>query len=659
MSNRNPTSDATLTHNRNNIFVAGVLLLLAAYIFLKRITLSEGALAFSDWLAMLTAIQQSCSLKLSGAWTPPVQCLNTFLGDFVFPNPIIYLLVIMGLKIAMLYALYRVFVNLTPGHYKRMHRSTLALMIIVFLVIGGGGRFLIGGTELILNSSIYSGMWAHLLVLISLASFVKGRLATAGAVIALAVFIHPANVFNVFVILLIVLFVQLLRPDRIFQPSRILLFCLFGTTALALQYIAAFGIPSLDVFTVFSFSADGPPISNTGLKTQQAVLSNSDWYAYVLSQDPDDLSLIWLLSSKIGAFYLSFFLVGIFLASQVEGSYQPTVLLGRLPIVLILASALYLLCCALIEYFQFPTFVFAKLIVVQPRRVFFLPVFFLSYYFVRYILEFFWLTGKPALRYLIIVLSAYSWFFAGLLLNTYGNHISAEVVIMVYLSGLLVINSYYWAQHRQTLAFLTTLPAHSTFFVGAAVVAIALKTSPFVSVQTFASIDSMFLDKGPRSFNEYLAVSAQLTGDESFQDFQGLVNWMRFNTPSDARFVSAGFSEGQITQLSYLTERQNLTLNVYRYRGGLHFLKKNFDAKIGYFEALLGIPWQEMSATNGVLDRLQDLVENMDEDHFRNITSQSDGKHFDYFITQFSLDLEFPIAYRGGNIVAYKITHPH
>ena len=84
MSNRNPALDTTLTHSRNNIFVAGVLLLLAAYIFLKRITLSGGALTAGDWLAMITAPQQNCSLKLSGAWTPPVQCLNTFLGDFVF-----------------------------------------------------------------------------------------------------------------------------------------------------------------------------------------------------------------------------------------------------------------------------------------------------------------------------------------------------------------------------------------------------------------------------------------------------------------------------------------------------------------------------------------------------------------------------------------------
>jgi hypothetical protein len=88
-------------------------------------------------------------------------------------------------------------------------------------------------------------------------------------------------------------------------------------------------------------------------------------------------------------------------------------------------------------------------------------------------------------------------------------------------------------------------------------------------------------------------------------------------------------------------------------------LKEDFDARIGYFEALLGIPWQEMGATSGQLNGLQELVESMDEEHFRNITSQGDGKRFDYFITRFSLNLEFPIAYRGGNIVAYKITHPH
>ena len=220
-------------------------------------------------------------------------------------------------------------------------------------------------------------------------------------------------------------------------------------------------------------------------------------------------------------------------------------------------------------------------------------------------------------------------------------------------------SGYYWARHSQALAVFTKLPNVPVLLIAASVVVVLLKTSPFVSAQTLANIDSMFLEKGTRTFNEYLAVSAHLSGDESFQDYQGLVNWMRLDTPPDSQFVSAGFSETEITQLPYLTKRSTLTLNVYRYRGGLHFLKENFDSRIGYFEALLGIPWQEMTATNGVLDGLQNLVENMDEDHFRDITSHGDGKHFDYFITRFSLDLEFPIAHQEGNIVAYEITHPH
>ncbi len=111
------------------------------------------------------------------------------------------------------------------------------------------------------------------------------------------------------------------------------------------------------------------------------------------------------------------------------------------------------------------------------------------------------------------------------------------------------------------MKFLTKLLIKPTFVVGAAVVAIALKTSPFVTAQTFAAIDNMFLEKGPRSFDEYLAVSAHLSGDESFQDFQGLVNWMRLDTPPDAQFVSAGFSETQITRVTISYRADTLLLS--------------------------------------------------------------------------------------------------
>ena len=63
-----------------------------------------------------------------------------------------------------------------------------------------------------------------------------------------------------------------------------------------------------------------------------------------------------------------------------------------------------------------------------------------------------------------------------------------------------------------------------------------------------------------------------------------------------------------------------------------------------------------MSATAGQLDNLQNIVQNMDEDQFRNMTSKGGEKRFDYVITKFPLDLEFPIAFEAGSTFVYRIT---
>jgi hypothetical protein len=643
-----------LTNNRNNIFVAGVLLLLATYIFLKRIALSGGALAFGDWLAMTTAIQQSCSLELSGAWTPPVQCLNTFLGNFVFPSPITYLLVTMGLKIAMLYALYKTASSLAATYYDRLESSILALLVVFFLVIAGGGRFLIGGTELILNSTIYSGMWAHLLVLTALAFFVRNKLAASGTIIAIAVFIHPANTFNVYVVLLIAVFIMHIwrtEPPELVKAS---VFALLGTAALILQYLAAFGMPSLELFSDYSPTSGGPITSDTSQGFERSEISTANWYTYIFSQDADDLSLIWLLSNKLGVFYLSFFVVGTFLATQVEGSYRLKVLLGRLPFVIIFASGLYLFCCIIVEYFQSPNFVFEKLIVVQPRRMFFLPVIFLSYYLIRYVLDFFWETKNITTRCLGIMLLVSSWFFVGLFLTSHEINLPRYVLGIFFFGVASTIAIFYWAKKEKRLTFLTALPKRWGCFLAAIIIAITLKTIPFVSADSLAATKTMFFDHGPRTFLGYLRVSAQLNGDDSFQDFDNLVRWMRAYTPKTAHFVSAGFSEDRIMQLPHLTDRWILSLNVYMHRGGMHYLKSNFIGRIVEFERLLGIPWQEMDAADGQLSRLQELVENMDEDYLRNM-DYSDIEGFEYFLTTYSLDLKLPIAFQAGNIVAYQI----
>ena len=244
-------------------------------------------------------------------------------------------------------------------------------------------------------------------------------LTASGSIIAIAVFIHPANTFNVYVVLMIAVFIMHVWRTESPELVKASVFALLGTAALILQYLAAFGMPSLELFSGYSPTPGGPITSDTSQGFERPEISTANWYTYILSQDADDLSLIWLLSNKLGVFYLSFFVVGTFLATQVEGSYRLKVLLGRLPFVIIFASGLYLFCCIIVEYFQSPNFVFEKLIIVQPRRMFFLPVIFLSYYLIRYVLDFFWETKSITTRCLGIMLLVSSWFVVGLFLTSH------------------------------------------------------------------------------------------------------------------------------------------------------------------------------------------------------------------------------------------------
>ena len=67
-----------------------------------------------------------------------------------------------------------------------------------------------------------------------------------------------------------------------------------------------------------------------------------------------------------------------------------------------------------------------------------------------------------------------------------------------------------------------------------------------------------------------------------------------------------------------------------------------------------------MSATQGQLDGLQDIVEGMDEDHFRNMRNNDDqNRPFDYFITRFPLELRFTKIFQSGDITVYQIQWFH
>jgi hypothetical protein len=612
-------------------------------------------LAFSDWLAMTTGLQQDCAHSLMAdltAWTPVVQCLNTFLRDIVFPYPLIYLFITLALKFFILLFLYNIYQAISPRKYSSAQQSILALYSILFIIIAGGGRLLIGGTDLVLLSTIYSGMWAHLVVLVSLYYFVKDRYIASALLIALGVCIHPANVFNVFVILACVAFAKLFTKQEHTTKLSIVLFGLIGLCAILFEYIAAFGVESLKE-TIIAVVDTQP---SRLLEEVGASVSTSEWYDYIYGQDPDDLSLIWLLSSKLGISYIAFLALGTYLAMRVEGTYRLALLLRQLPIAIILISPIFFLVCGLIEFFRVPDFIFEKLIIVQPRRAFFVPVYFLSYYIIRYTFDFFWLSEKTTWRRFFTLLIFYSWFFWTLIITNAQINISTNIIIVgfiVVFSTFTLFFSFSKLGLNQTISRMLKSP----FIWGlVGILAIVVKTAPFATVTAYANTRAMFFETTPRTLIDYLRIQADVKHDKSFSDYQKFVDWIK-ETPDvlHAGIISAGFSEDQAMQLPFITGGGSmLTMNVYRYRGSMHFDKKQFDTFSSYFQKLLGVPLDQLTAHSGVIDNLEQIVAGFDEERFQNMRNAS-GLAFDYFATRYPIQLNFPVAFHAGDITVYEI----
>ena len=343
---------------------------------MKRVYKNE-LISFGDHLAMNTLIGQECTLDFSRTWTPAIACLNVLLGE-IFAVPIFYFLVTLLIKIAIFGSLLLVYRSLYLSSHDtgQFHNEKLALVLgiycVLLITIGGGGRLLIGGGDLILNSTIAARQWAQFLVFVGLIFFIRRQSLLTGLVLSLCVFLHPANTFHVFVILCgAMVFVapsglKLISLIRLAVPAAL---------AIIVQYIAAHGMPS--VFTELGSTSEFQ--RGVIAQTDTASLnesSTSDWYNFIYSQDPDDLSLIWVLLYEYTITYILFIAWGFYLAWKVERTNQLRVLFSKPAIAISMVSVMYLTICAAIEYLRFPEIFFKQLIVIQPRRVLYLPILF-------------------------------------------------------------------------------------------------------------------------------------------------------------------------------------------------------------------------------------------------------------------------------------------
>jgi hypothetical protein len=96
-------------------------------------------------------------------------------------------------------------------------------------------------------------------------------------------------------------------------------------------------------------------------------------------------------------------------------------------------------------------------------------------------------------------------------------------------------------------------------------------------------------------------------------------------------------------------------MNVYRYRGAMHYNYETFQNQIRYFEILLGLPASEMGRKDGTtqITGLSDVVDRLGNAGLAKLTSPG-GELFNLIFSRNPLTLDWPIAYSNQNFIAYR-----
>ena len=625
-----------------------VVLGLSIYHVVQRLALGE-ILGLDD-NAMQIAVRAQCDPTswFASQFTPIYSCMYVLLRH-VFETPFVYLLVTIGLKFLTFLGLYQVYVLLANRYDSRLNSRLLAATCLMFLIVGGAARLQING-DLILKSGIYTGMWAQCVLIYALYSYFLKKYLLSGFLIGVAVFLHPANTIHIFLVLFGALFLVELGRNL---PKAALNFGFLPVVSLIGQYFAAYGVP-----TRGSRSTSNPENreSSIGNSVEHSL---SEWYQYVLSQDPDDMSLVWNLLSAEGLFYIGFCIFALVIAFKYIAPTSLRSYLVRPEISIPVVWFFYIGICILIELTMWPEFLLKPLVVIQPRRAFYLPVVLLSFFVVVYLATFFLskrrLSIKETSRMAIFLISI-----AAFLILTATDSNLGVIPILIIIGVLLVATiSKYWlsiSSEGSIRAVLHETLTGTSFWTIALIGFLLLRSSTFLNPVFVKNLDNTFLSLGPASYVDYLILQGEASDrDEETQAFLGLVQWVSENVDRETPLVTAGFHEWQVMQLETLTDRSVQSMNVYRYRGLMHFDKSRFDELIVYHEQLLGIKFTEMSRTDGtIIDGLQQIVEGFTVQDICGLRTP-EGKPFEYFLTTYNISFEIPVVFKDDAYGIYDL----
>ena len=609
---------------------------LSLYFLLARLNVGT-TFPFSDHLAFTTILRNDCSLTFVGAWTPPIRCLNALIGK-VFEVPPLYLFVTLLLKATMFLGIALTFFMLHNSNNRTNSALVVSLFCLILITIGGGSRLFLGGGDLFVHSTIHSRQWAQIIILFVFVFFVTERYFRASLLLSIAIFIHPANSFHVAVIL--VLSLPLITPRN--DLKRVLLaFVLPVLIALTLQYLAVYGLAGIPSFSDLAQILQ-PDTTQVGSYSTGQFFVN-EWYAFIRNQDPDDLSLIWVLSHGRPYFYLPLILFGLIFGWLTEKPRSFNSFLSYPAIAITTVSLAYFVGCITVELLQSPNFLLQKLIVVQPRRALYIPIFFMYYYSVRATFDFFWYDTARHRKHYLTLLLFYSVYFLTMFSTNSNTDIPTFIFALSFIGIIILINLCYFSNSLQPIVTNTFEKTSLLLFIG--VLMVFLKTSPHLTTSAYHKMDKLFFDWESRNFRNYLEISADLDSDQFQSDYLSTTVWITKNTPEAANFALAGLSELMVQDFRFLApNRHSTSLNIYYARGGSHYLIEEYLKEKKYFEDTLGMQLENKPLTlSHSISILETFLTTSSKDKLNSLTNRG-GDHFHYLLTTFQLPLQLAFS---------------
>ena len=499
--------------------------------------------------------------------------------------PLVYLVSLLLLKVITLFALYLIYKHITPHGYEISLVVIIATFSILFFTIGGGGRFEFGQSAISGDMTLYIRSWSQLLLLFSLLFFFRRQYLCSSGLLALTCFFHLVNALNLYIVLLAGLFIAHNNGSR--RTRDIIRFSVLVIAGVFLQMFFTSGLDLRELLT-------GSDV-NSSIK---------EWYKYIYLQDGDDLSILYRLKDKVGLSYVLFQIAGLYLAAKTEGVRRFSVLLKHPVFSICFATYAYLIGAALVEWLQAPGFMLEKLIILQPRRIAYIPVLLLCYYIVRYAFEYFWIRKNTNVRYALTLIGFVIVYLSVIYFTNEEFSLSTKTTVILLIFPIIVIVGYgVFNQNIEQTSCRNIL--RNFFLLGAVVfVSISVRTAPFVTTGTINSIRSLYVSIEPRGYIDYYLIEKKLLDDrwpggkEQFANaIISAAEWMKSNTTKTDVFLSIDFESDEIGHLAAFSGRnfiQSLNLRYYRGPGmgggyfATHYDRQSYQIVRDYFESFLG-----------------------------------------------------------------------